>query len=190
DVPIHRGRIRKATGYLGAFEVEVDGYAPMLPSSRAGLEFVMARDGAKSSCDIVLDLSGGQPLFSDGGRRDGYVHADPSNPAAVARAVFKVSDLGGDVEPPRYVAVAAGICAHARSQQVGCTSCLDNCPTGAISPAGDHVAIDPGVCAGCGTCSSVCPTGAVSYAFPSREDLVTRVQVLLKAYRAAGGARP
>ena len=190
DVPIHCGRIRKATGYLGAFEVEVDGYAPMLPSSRAGLEFVMARDGAKSSCDIILDLSGGQPLFSDGGRRDGYVHADPSNPAAVARALFKVSDLVGEFEKPRYVELDAGICAHARSQKVGCTSCLDNCPTGAISPAGDHVAIDPGVCAGCGTCSSVCPTGAVSYAFPSREDLVTRVQVLLKAYRAAGGARP
>src|SRR5690606_38138853 len=119
DVPIHCGRTRKATGYLGAFEVEVDGYAPMLPSSRAGLEFVMARDGAKSNCDIILDLSGGQPLFSDGGRRDGYVHADPSNPAAVARALFKVSDLVGEFEKPRYVELDAGICAHARSQKVG-----------------------------------------------------------------------
>ena len=190
DVPIHRGRIRRASGHLGAFEIEVDGYAPMLPSSRSSLEFVMARDGAKSQCDIILDLSGGQPLFSDGGRRDGYVHADPTNPAAVAKAMFKVSDLVGEFEKPRYVDFDADICAHARSQKVGCTNCLDACPTGAISPAGDHVAIDPGICGGCGTCGAVCPTGAVSYTFPTREDLVTRAQVLLRAYRSAGGTRP
>ena len=189
DVPIHRGRIRKAKGHLGAFEIEVDGYAPMLPSSRASFEFVMARDGAKSNCDIILDLSGGQPLFSDT-RRDGYVRIDPTNPAAIAKAMFKVSDLVGEFEKPRYVTFDAGICAHARSQKVGCTNCLDSCPTGAISPAGDHVVVDPGICAGCGTCSAVCPTGAVSYTFPGREDLVTRVQVLLQAYRAAGGTRP
>ena len=190
DVPIYRGRIRKATGYLGAFEIEVDGYAPMLPSSRSTLEFVMARDGAKSQCDIILDLSGGQPLFSDGGRRDGYVRADPSNPAAVAKAMFTVSDLVGEFEKPRYVEVDTAICAHSRSQKIGCTNCLDSCQTGAISPAGDHVVIDAGVCAGCGTCSAVCPTGAVSYKFPTREDLITRAQVLLKAYRTAGGTRP
>ncbi len=190
DVPIHRGRIRRASGYLGAFEIEVDGYAPMLPSSRAALEFVMARDGAKSSCDIILDLSGGKPLFPHGGRRDGYVHADPSNPAAVAKAMFKVSDLVGEFEKPRYVDVDTGICAHARSQKVGCTNCLDSCPTGAISPNGEHVIVDPGICDGCGHCTAVCPTGAVSYTFPSREDLVTRAQVLLKAYRTAGGTRP
>ena len=34
SVPIYKGRIRNATGHLGAFEVEVDGYAPMLPSSK------------------------------------------------------------------------------------------------------------------------------------------------------------
>src|SRR5581483_1489060 len=33
SVPIYRGRIRAATGRLGAFEIEVDGYAPVLPSS-------------------------------------------------------------------------------------------------------------------------------------------------------------
>lgn len=190
DVPVHRGRIRSARGHLGAFEIEVDGYAPMLPSSRASFEFAMARNGAKSQCDIILDLSGGQPLFSDGGRRDGYVHADPANPGAVARAMFKASDLVGEFEKPRYVEFDAGICAHARSHKVGCTNCLDACPTGAISPAGDHVSVSPAICGGCGSCSAVCPTGAVSYAFPGREDLVTRAQLLLKAYRSAGGARP
>jgi len=189
-VPIYRGRIRTATGHLGAFDIEVDGYAPMLPSSRGKLEFVMPRNGARSSCDVILDMSGGTPLFPDARRRDGYLHADPASPAAVARAMFRIADLVGEFEKPLYVTYDAGICAHARSQKVGCSNCLDACPTGAITPAGDHVAIDAAVCGGCGSCSAVCPTGAVSYAYPQRSDLVARLALLLGAYRAAGGARP
>ncbi|HZT49707.1 MAG TPA: 4Fe-4S binding protein, partial [Hyphomicrobiaceae bacterium] len=190
SVPIYRGRIRTATGRLGAFEIEVDGYAPMLPSSRGKLEFAMPRDGARSRCDIILDMSGGRPLFADARRRDGYVRVDPRQPAAVARAMFKVTDLVGEFEKPLYVGYDAGICAHARSQKVGCRNCLDVCPTGAITPDGDHVAIDPALCGGCGSCSAVCPTGAVSYAYPQRSDLVARLGILLTTYRAAGGGRP
>ena len=87
----------------------------MLPSSRASFDFAMARDGAKSKCDLILDLSGRTRLFSDK-RRDGYLHVDPHNPAAVARAMFEVSDLVGEFEKPRYVAYDAGICAHAQPQ--------------------------------------------------------------------------
>jgi ferredoxin len=190
SVPIYRGRIRAATGRLGAFEIEVDGYAPVLPSSRGKLEFAMPRDGARSRCDIILDMSGGRPLFADARRRDGYVRADPRQPAAVARAMFEVTDLVGEFEKPLYVGYDAGICAHARSQKVGCRNCLDVCPTGAITPDGDHVAIDPALCGGCGSCSAVCPTGAVSYAYPQRSDLVARLGILLGTYRAAGGGRP
>ena len=190
SVPIYKGRIRTATGHLGRFEIEVDGYAPMLPSSKGALEFVMPRDGARSTCDIIFDMSGGTPLFADAQRRDGYLRIDPSHPAAVARAMFRVTDLVGEFEKPLYVGYDAGICAHARSQKVGCTNCLDNCPTGAITPDGDHVAIDAAICGGCGNCSAVCPTGAVSYAYPQRGDLVARLGVLLKTYRSAGGTRP
>jgi ferredoxin len=190
SVPIYKGRIRKASGHLGRFEIEVDGYAPMLPSSRARLEFVMPRDGARSTCDIILDISGGTPLFGDAQRRDGYVRADPNHPAAVTRAMLKATDLVGEFEKPLYVGYDAGICAHARSQRVGCTNCLDNCPTGAITPDGDHVAIDPAVCGGCGSCSAVCPTGAVSYTYPQRGDLVARLGILIETFRRAGGARP
>ena len=190
SVPIFKGRIRTATGHLGAFQVTVDGYAPMLPSSRGRLEFVLPRNGAHSTCDIIFDMSGGTPLFADVQRRDGYLRADPAHPGAVARAMFKATDLVGEFEKPLYVSYDAGICAHARSQKVGCTNCLDNCPTGAIAPDGDHVAIDPAICGGCGNCSAVCPTGAVSYAYPQRADLVARLGVLLKTYKAAGGEHP
>ena len=104
--------------------------------------------------------------------------------------MLKVTDLVGEFEKPLYVSYDAGICAHARSQKVGCTNCLDNCPTGAITPDGDHVAIDAAMCGGCGNCSAVCPTGAVSYAYPQRGDLVARLGMLLETYREAGGTRP
>jgi hypothetical protein len=63
DVPIYRGRIARAEGHFGAFEVTVDGYAAALPSSRDALEFAMPRDNAKAACSVILDMTGGQPLF-------------------------------------------------------------------------------------------------------------------------------
>jgi ferredoxin len=190
NVPIYRGRIVKATGHLGAFEIEVDGYAQLLPSSRREMAFTPPRDGARSACEIILDLSGGAPLFGKGRKRDGYVAADPANPAAVARAMLAVSDLVGEFEKPLYVDYDAGICAHSRSKKVGCHKCLDHCPTGAIGPDGDHVAIDPAICGGCGNCSAVCPTGAAGYAYPVREDVIGSAQVLVDTYRKAGGRTP
>lgn len=192
DVPIVSGRIRAAKGHLGAFEIEVDGYAPYVPSARRGLAFVMPRDGARSQCDVIVDLTGGPALFPGGGRRDGYLRADPADPAAVARALLAASDLVGEFEKPRYVAYDKDICAHSRSRIVGCRNCLDACPLGAITPVsdGDHVVVDPAVCGGCGSCSAVCPTGAASYAYPRREDLLARAQILLKSYSSAGGQRP
>jgi ferredoxin len=189
-MPISRGIIRRLSGHLGAFEIEVDGYAPTLPSSRSRLEFALARDGARSNCDLVLDLSGRPPLVTDHTRRDGYLRVDPASPTAVATAMLAATDLIGTFEKPLYVAYDAGICAHSRSQKVGCSRCLDTCPTGAITPEGDIVRIDPAICGGCGSCSAVCPTGAVSYVFPRREDVLGRARVLLDSYRRAGGSRP
>ncbi len=190
SISIARGIIRTAKGHLGAFAVDVDGYAQALPSSRRQFEFTLPRNGAASTCDLILDLSGRTPLFADSARRDGYIRVDPHHPAAVAKAMFKAADLVGEFEKPRYVAYNPDICAHARSAKVGCSNCLDVCPTGAIMPDGDHVVIDPAVCGGCGSCSAVCPTGAVAYDYPTRGDLAARAQLLLQTYARAGGTRP
>jgi ferredoxin len=61
------------------------------------------------------------------------------------------------------------------------------CPTGAITPAGNHVAISAEICAGCGSCAAACPTGAASYTLPDAETLLRRLRTLLTAYAAAGG---
>jgi len=135
----------------------------------------------------VLDLSGGTPLFPAPDLRDGYLRADPADPAAVLRAVLKARDLVGTFDKPRYVTFTEHLCAHSRSRIVGCNRCLDLCPTGAIAPAGDHVAIDAAVCAGCGQCAAVCPTGAASYALPPADALMRKLRTLLTAYREAGG---
>jgi ferredoxin len=190
EFPVVQGAIRSAKGYLGTFEIIVDGYAQPAPSSRGTLSFAARRDGATSHCDLVLDISGDAPLFSAADLRDGYLRADPKDPAAVLKAVLKARDLVGSFDKPRYVAFTEDLCAHSRSQIIGCTRCLDLCPAGAIAPAGDHVAVDAYICAGCGQCAAVCPTGAAAYALPPADALVRKLRALLTAYREAGGGEP
>ena len=190
DFPVAKGTVRSATGRLGGFDIVVDDFALAMPSSRGALTFGAAREGAKSRCDIILDLSGNPPLFSAPDLRDGYVRADPRDPAALMRAVLKARDLVGTFDKPRYITFTADLCAHSRSRIVGCHRCLDLCPTGAISPDGDHVVIDAAICAGCGECAAACPTGAAAYALPPADILLRKLRAPLGAYREAGGSNP
>jgi ferredoxin len=190
DFPVVQGTIRSAKGHLGSFELVVDDYAAPAPSSRGELIFGPPRDGAVSRCDLVLDLSGGAPLFSASDLRDGYLRADPGDPAAVLRAVLKARDLTGTFDKPRYITFTEDLCAHSRSRIVGCHRCLDLCPAGAIAPNGDHVAIDAKICAGCGQCAAACPTGAAAYALPPADTLMRKLRILLATYREARGDHP
>jgi len=187
EFPVLKGTIRNARGHLGAFELGIDDYALPLPSSRAKLVFGPARNGATSTCDLILDLSGGTPLFPAHELRPGYLRADPRDRAAVERAIADAGNLVGTFDKPRFIQFEEALCAHSRSGITGCTRCLDLCPTGAITPNGNAVAIDANVCAGCGACASVCPTGAASYALPSADALMRRLRMLLQTYRKAGG---
>jgi len=190
EISIYSGEITAASGHFGNFEIVVDKYAPLVPSSKASLDFMMARDGAASKCALIFDMSGGTPLLSAYEKRDGYFHVDPNHAPGISEAMFEISDLVGEFEKPLYVNYNRDVCAHSRSGITGCSKCLDLCPASAITPDEDGVLFDPAICGGCGSCHSVCPTGAVSYDYPNRADIITRAQTLAAMYLKAGGKRP
>src|SRR6267378_193372 len=116
DFPVVKGKIRTATGHFGAFNVTIDDFAQLAPSSRGVMAFGPSRDGVRSRCGIIVDLSGGEPLFTAADLRDGYLRADPRQPAALLQAILKARDLIGTFTKPRYIAFDSHLCAHSRSQ--------------------------------------------------------------------------
>jgi ferredoxin len=116
----------------------------------------------------------------------GYL-APGADPLEQALAAAQLGQLVGEFEKPRFFAYDARICAHSRSSKSGCNQCLDVCSTGAITPDGDHVKVDPHLCMGCGGCATVCPSGAMSHAYPRVPDLGARLKRVLSVYAQAGG---
>lgn len=150
------------------------------------VDFSRADTERRETFDLVLDLSP-QPLLSMPDLPQGYL-APGADPLEQALAAAKLAQLVGEFEKPRFFQYREAICAHGRSGKTGCTRCLDVCSTGAISADGDHVKVDPHLCAGCGGCAMVCPSGAMTYAYPRAPDLGRRLKTLLGTYREAGGA--
>jgi ferredoxin len=118
----------------------------------------MARDGAVSRCDLVIDLTGGAPLFP--------AHEPAPATSAPIRATRRrwrdgapAAQMTGTFDKPKYIDFVPDLCAHSRNTITGCTRCLDLCPTGAIEPAGDSVAIDPASARAAGNAPPPAPRG-------------------------------
>ncbi|MCP4821499.1 MAG: 4Fe-4S dicluster domain-containing protein, partial [Shimia sp.] len=196
DAPIDRGfdvvagRLKSAQGALGGFTVTFDALQQLLPSGRGPLSFSAPQNGARTECDVILDLRRDPPLFPAHEKREGYLRADPASAPALRTAILEASHLVGTFEKPFFLALDPTICAHSRAEQTGCSKCLDNCPTSAIRPEGDHIDIDPNICAGCGSCAALCPSGAITYDDPPTSFLFARIAGLADAYRNAGGVAP
>ena len=190
DFDLVYGEIVSASGALGGFEVEINNFQARIAGGRGAPQFEPARDGARSNCDIILDISDSPPMFSAHEKREGYLRAEPGNGEAISSLVMEASHMVGTFEQPLYVKLDQQLCAHSRAKRTGCTRCLDLCPTGAILPAGDHVSVDPMSCAGCGLCSAVCPSGAISYDAPPVEAVFKRIETLASTWRGLSTEAP
>ena len=149
------------------------------------IDFSRADVLRKESFDLVLDLSP-EPLLRTPDLPQGYL-APGADPLEQALAAAKLAQLVGEFEKPRFFQYKERICAHARSGITGCNRCIEVCSTGAIRADGDHVKVEPHLCAGCGGCATVCPSGAMTHVYPGVPELGSRLKTLLGAYRDAGG---
>jgi ferredoxin len=149
------------------------------------IDFSRADAVRRERFDLVLDLSR-EPLIRTHELPQGYF-APGDDPLEQALAAQKLTALVGEFEKPRFFAYKSKICAHSRSGREGCNQCIDVCSSGAIRADGDHVKVEPHLCAGCGGCATVCPSGAMSYAYPTVPDMGMRLKAALATYREAGG---
>ncbi len=184
------GTIRSASGHFTNFKIVIDQFAEALPHGRDSLVFGGRSDGVETSCDILIDLSGGTPLFTGWEKRDGYFRVAADDSIGLTTLEAKVTPMIGEFEKPIYVNFDENLCAHSRNQIDGCSRCLNVCPAGAITSAGDTVSIDPAICGGCGFCGAVCPSGAVQTVYPPIDALLGNVDRLVDTYLEAGGKAP
>lgn len=170
------GRVETLTGFLGEFDVRIEGLRTGAPATEAA---------GSARFDLVLDFSA-QPLFSMRQPPQGYFHA-PEGEGALDAVLAELAEAVGEFEKPKFFAYRENLCTHSRSHVSGCNACIEICSTQAIAPDGDHVKVDAHLCMGCGACATVCPSGAMGYQYPRVPERAARMKALLAAYRAAGG---
>lgn len=181
SVDIYRADFAEIGGHLGRFSIQVSRDDKMIDLAKTiGID--------TGFFDIVLDLNE-SPMIESEVPPPGYF-ATRGSKKHLRSAAKEIPDMVGSFEKPKYFSYDPDICAHGRSGLIGCTRCLDACPTDAISSLKETIEVDPHLCQGAGACATACPTGAITYDYPPPQSLLGSVRQMLKAYLEAGGASP
>lgn len=190
DYDMARGQLKSAKGALGCFELEFSNLQTLVHSGRGPSNYSTAKPSAQSQCDVFIDLRGAEPAFPSYQKRNGYFWADPQKSGELERIALIARERVGEFEKSVYFNLNTSVCAHSRAKKVGCTRCLDVCPTEAIFSAGDSIQIDSNICAGCGTCAAVCPTSAIDMNESPFEAVTQAFALMAKTYRELSGESP
>lgn len=154
------------------------------------IDFERTEKRRTEAFDLVLDLSR-DSLIKLAQPPQGYF-APRADPLEQALAASQLLQMIGEFEKPKFFAYQERICAHSRSEIVGCTKCIDVCSTRAIASEREEnrIKVEPHLCMGCGGCATVCPSGAMTYAYPRVADVGIRIKTVLQTFRDAGGRGP
>lgn len=161
----------KACGSIGAIDF-----------MRGDITAATERDG---EFDLIFDMSR-TPLVLAHQLPQGYF-APGQDVARQFADSLKLTQMTGQFEKPKFFTYKEKLCAHSRNEKIGCSACIDICSAEAISHNGNHVRVEPNLCAGCGACTTVCPSGAMAYAYPRATDMGLRLKTMLSTYAKAGG---
>jgi ferredoxin len=147
--------------------------------------------------DLVLDLRESAPpqiSFTQHAPPQGYFKLSLDGVVGAGQmgetqTLFKLRDLVGEFEKPKFFVYKQKLCAHTRNKQVGCNACIDVCSAEAISSevSRQQIKVNPNLCVGCGACTTVCPTGALTYAYPRAAEQGVKLKTLLATYGRGGG---
>ncbi len=186
---IYKGSSINIKGYFGNFQISISEKKVLNPSSRENLQF-LDTDGDEILADIVIDMSNAGPNISNYKKLKGYFYVEPTNILKLYSIMFDVTGLIGGFQKPKYIDFNKDLCAHSRNKQIGCSKCLDVCPTSAIKSIDHNISINSYICAGCGNCSASCPTEAITYQHPPTEVSYMQIRNLLTTYLSLRGLDP
>ncbi len=151
-------------------------------------QFLLNHQLSEVAFDLIVDL---QPLpaMTTSLPPPGYFSI-ANNPQQLDQLLESLPDWIGVFDKPKYYDYIAERCAHSANHIVGCSQCIEHCPTQAIQSINDHIVVDPYLCQGCGDCATTCPSGAMVYRYPPVEQMQNQLRKGLDAYYHAGGVKP
>lgn len=173
-------RVAHFSGHLGSFLVRV-------AEDEESRNLARTVGHQREEFDLVLDL-GASPLNAAAVPPPGYFA--PASDEACRGVLETLPGMVGEFDKPKYFDYDPDICAHVSSRIVGCTRCLDACPTVAIRSLAERIEVDPFLCQGGGICATACPTGAITYQFPRISDLLDNLRRALRCYHEEQGRSP